>query len=169
MSAIVGTADAVEEVARVHAPEQALSAGGAEKEVAPATEKEVMVDDAKTPEAHVYHDGREYPTEEEERTLRRVSDQVPWTAYTIAFVELCERFSYYGTIAVCMLTSCRRSCQSGKLTMQSTKSPTSSSNHFLPDLRPVRATTVSPVLWTRGSEPPQDCPSVSDLVPGELL
>ncbi|KAL2006021.1 hypothetical protein VTN00DRAFT_9675 [Thermoascus crustaceus] len=92
MSAIVGTADAVEEVAKVHAPEQALSTGGAEKEV--------MVDDAKTPEVHVYHDGREYPTEEEERTLRRVSDKVPWTAYTIAFVELCERFSYYGTIAV---------------------------------------------------------------------
>lgn len=35
-------------------------------------------------------------------TLRRVSGQVPWTAYTIAFVELCERFSYYGTTAVCM-------------------------------------------------------------------
>lgn len=33
-------------------------------------------------------------------TLRRVSGQVPWTAYTIAFVELCERFSYYGTTAV---------------------------------------------------------------------
>lgn len=47
-------------------------------------------------------DGREIATEEEEHTLRRVSDKVPWTAYTIAFVELCERFSYYGTTAVCM-------------------------------------------------------------------
>ncbi|KAL2001710.1 hypothetical protein VTN02DRAFT_1378 [Thermoascus thermophilus] len=101
MSAIVGTADAVEEVAKAHAPEQALSVGEAEKELPPVTEKEVMVDvDVKTPEAHVFPDGREYPTEEEERTLRRVSDKVPWTAYTIAFVELCERFSYYGTIAV---------------------------------------------------------------------
>jgi POT family proton-dependent oligopeptide transporter len=27
---------------------------------------------------------------------------VHWTAYTVAFVELCERFSYYGTTAVCM-------------------------------------------------------------------
>lgn len=44
----------------------------------------------------------EYPTEEELRTLRRVSGQIPWSAYTIAFVELCERFSYYGTTAVCM-------------------------------------------------------------------
>lgn len=46
-------------------------------------------------------DGLEYPTEEEMATLRRVSGQIPWSAYTIAFVELCERFSYYGTIAVC--------------------------------------------------------------------
>jgi POT family proton-dependent oligopeptide transporter len=43
----------------------------------------------------------EYPTEEEMKTLRRVSGQIPWTAYTIAFVELCERFSYYGTTIVC--------------------------------------------------------------------
>lgn len=47
-------------------------------------------------------DGFEYPTEEEENTLRRVSDKIPWPAYTVAFVELCERFSYYGTTAVCM-------------------------------------------------------------------
>ncbi|KAK0720790.1 POT family-domain-containing protein [Lasiosphaeris hirsuta] len=40
------------------------------------------------------------PTEEELHTLRRVPDQIPWNIYTIAFVELCERFSYYGTAAV---------------------------------------------------------------------
>lgn len=40
------------------------------------------------------------PTEAELHTLRRVSDKIPWPAYTIAFVELCERFSYYGTIVV---------------------------------------------------------------------
>ncbi|KAI9372714.1 MFS peptide transporter, putative [Aspergillus egyptiacus] len=44
--------------------------------------------------------GREYPTEDELGTLRRVSGQVRWTAYTVAFVELCERFAYYGTTAV---------------------------------------------------------------------
>jgi hypothetical protein len=43
----------------------------------------------------------EFPTEEEFRTLRRISGAVPWTAYTVALVELCERFSYYGTTAVC--------------------------------------------------------------------
>jgi POT family proton-dependent oligopeptide transporter len=48
--------------------------------------------------ANIKHD--DYPTEEDMRTLRRVSGPIPWTAYTIAFVELCERFSYYGTTAV---------------------------------------------------------------------
>jgi POT family proton-dependent oligopeptide transporter len=47
------------------------------------------------------NDDFEHPTEEELATLRRVSGQIPWTAYTVAFVELCERFSYYGTTAVC--------------------------------------------------------------------
>ncbi|KAH6715685.1 putative peptide transporter ptr2 [Leptodontidium sp. MPI-SDFR-AT-0119] len=51
-------------------------------------------------EAVVHDEEFEIPTEEELRTLRRVSGQIPWSAYTIAFVELCERFSYYGTTAV---------------------------------------------------------------------
>ncbi|KUJ06681.1 Ptr2 peptide transporter [Mollisia scopiformis] len=42
----------------------------------------------------------EYPTEEELHTLRRVADHIPWKVYTLAFVELCERFSYYGTTVV---------------------------------------------------------------------
>lgn len=37
------------------------------------------------------------PTEDDMLTLRRVPGKVPWTSYTIAFVELCERFSYYGS------------------------------------------------------------------------
>lgn len=41
-----------------------------------------------------------HPTEEELATLRRVSGPIPWTAFSIAFVEFCERFSYYGTTAV---------------------------------------------------------------------
>ena len=46
-------------------------------------------------------EGEEYPTAEEVDSLRRVCGTVPWSAYTIAFVELCERFSYYGTTVVC--------------------------------------------------------------------
>lgn len=40
------------------------------------------------------------PTDEDLRTLRRVSDHIPFKIFTIAFVELCERFSYYGSIIV---------------------------------------------------------------------
>ena len=36
------------------------------------------------------------PTEEEKRTLRKVADRLPWSAYLVAMVELCERFTYYG-------------------------------------------------------------------------
>jgi POT family proton-dependent oligopeptide transporter len=43
----------------------------------------------------------EEPTEEELKTLRRVSGKIPWTAFTIAFVELCERFGYYGCQVLC--------------------------------------------------------------------
>ncbi|RBR23670.1 uncharacterized protein FIESC28_03466 [Fusarium coffeatum] len=39
----------------------------------------------------------ELPTEEELHTLRRVSGKIKWAMYTIAFVEACERFSYYGS------------------------------------------------------------------------
>ncbi|CAL1710845.1 unnamed protein product [Somion occarium] len=46
------------------------------------------------------HDGLEFPTEEDKLTLRRVADTIPWNAYLIAFVELAERFSYYGTQVV---------------------------------------------------------------------
>lgn len=46
-------------------------------------------------------DDEDEVTEEELHTLRRVSGQIPWPAFTVAFVELCERFSYYGTTVVC--------------------------------------------------------------------
>lgn len=37
-----------------------------------------------------------YPTEEELQTLRKVADRLPLSAWSIAIVELCERFTYYG-------------------------------------------------------------------------
>ncbi|KAF8870038.1 peptide transporter PTR2A [Infundibulicybe gibba] len=46
------------------------------------------------------HDGLEFPTEHERETLRRVPDSIPWNAYLIAFVELAERFSFYGCSVV---------------------------------------------------------------------
>ena len=44
--------------------------------------------------------GDEDPTDDElsgPGALRRVSAPIPWAVYTVAFVELCERFSYYGS------------------------------------------------------------------------
>ncbi|KAK5993344.1 putative peptide transporter ptr2 [Cladobotryum mycophilum] len=40
------------------------------------------------------------PTPEELATLRRVPNHIPMSLFTIAFVELCERFSYYGSTVV---------------------------------------------------------------------
>lgn len=40
-------------------------------------------------------DGDE-PTDEENQTLRKVSDKLPWAAFIVCVVELCERFTYYG-------------------------------------------------------------------------
>ncbi|KKZ64471.1 POT family proton-dependent oligopeptide transporter [[Emmonsia] crescens] len=43
---------------------------------------------------------RQAPTLEELTSLRRIPGKIPWIAFSIAFVELCERFSYYGTTIV---------------------------------------------------------------------
>ncbi|KAI0423668.1 PTR2-domain-containing protein [Xylaria sp. FL1042] len=40
------------------------------------------------------------PTEEERKTLRKVHDSIPFTAWAICFVELAERASYYGAKTV---------------------------------------------------------------------
>ncbi|KAL2869436.1 putative MFS peptide transporter [Aspergillus lucknowensis] len=59
------------------------------------------------PASKEYHSGEEtetlhklQPTNEEMATLRRVAGPLSWVAFSVAFVELCERFSYYGTTAV---------------------------------------------------------------------
>lgn len=36
------------------------------------------------------------PTEEEYETLRKVAGSLPWSAFLVAAIELCERFAYYG-------------------------------------------------------------------------
>ena len=46
----------------------------------------------------------DFPTKEEMATLRRVPNKIPLKLYTIAFIEMCERFSYYGSTVVCKLT-----------------------------------------------------------------
>lgn len=50
----------------------------------------------------VYDDeNHDMPTPEEMATLRRVPAKIPAKLFSIAFIELCERFSYYGTTIVC--------------------------------------------------------------------
>jgi proton-dependent oligopeptide transporter, POT family len=58
-----------------------------------AEDKPLIASDGLTP-------GIGLPTREELRSLPRVADKIPWRVYTVAFVELCERFSYYGTIVL---------------------------------------------------------------------
>lgn len=50
--------------------------------------------EVRAPEAEEHDD---IPTEEDLKTLRRVSGKIKWAAYTVAFAELAERFSYYGS------------------------------------------------------------------------
>lgn len=45
-------------------------------------------------------DEDDFPTQEELKTLRRVPAKIPLKIYSIAFIELVERMSYYGTTAV---------------------------------------------------------------------
>ncbi|KAF7170541.1 hypothetical protein CNMCM5623_002956 [Aspergillus felis] len=68
-------------------------------EEVPPTSKEVGVSSAVYDDDHA-HLQRQFPSDEDFRHLRRVAGDIPWTAYTVALVELCERFSYYGTTAV---------------------------------------------------------------------
>lgn len=65
------------------------------------------------------------PNEEELRTLRRVSEKIPIKAYTIAFVELVERLSYYGTTQVCeqRLTAFHQLTQPGLCQLHSAAQP----------------------------------------------
>lgn len=52
-------------------------------------------------DGHIGQEGDEWPTEEDLNTLRRVPDKISLAVYTVAIIELCERFSYYGTAVLC--------------------------------------------------------------------
>lgn len=89
-----GLAQESTEIAKSHVPEAAIQ--GTEKEL---TAGRGSIDPGKYP-PHDELSVEEYedtPTEEDLRTLRRVSGKLKWAVWTIAFAELCERFSYYGS------------------------------------------------------------------------
>jgi hypothetical protein len=77
-----------------------------------------------------------------------------WITFSIAFVELCERFSYYGTTAVCTHPPFPSTIRSRPLT--SAQSSTSFSSLF-PWARPLVPSStgdpMSPVPWVWASRP----------------
>lgn len=80
------------------------------------------------------------PTQDElegENALRRVSAPIPWTVYTVAFVELCERFSYYGTQVVCMYIHCFRPAYFHCSEAYNPQFPTSSTAPFPTEASPA--------------------------------
>ncbi|KAI4152941.1 MAG: hypothetical protein L6R39_001722 [Caloplaca ligustica] len=93
------------EVSKAHAP-QLTDVPAAPGLINEKNEKSLAIagdDSSQSPSGRkesVDFDDKEYPTPEEVETLRRVAGAVPWASYTIAFIELCERFSYYGTTVV---------------------------------------------------------------------
>jgi len=78
----------------------ALVDGQNEKRRDSVTELPAVIEGQKTLRNDIISGEGDFPTQEEIATLERIGDPVPWKAYTIAFVELCERFSYYGTTVV---------------------------------------------------------------------
>lgn len=51
-------------------------------------------------ETTILSNDERHPTEDDlhgHNKLRRIAAPIPWAVYTVAFIELCERFSYYGT------------------------------------------------------------------------
>ncbi|KAH7489520.1 putative peptide transporter ptr2 [Fusarium oxysporum f. sp. matthiolae] len=73
----------------------------AEKRASIATDPRPATADAGavTPAGVVTPDGQ-FPTAEELDTLRRVPNKILMKLFSIAFIELCERFSYYGCTVV---------------------------------------------------------------------
>ncbi|KAF9872543.1 hypothetical protein CkaCkLH20_10040 [Colletotrichum karsti] len=98
MSNLGGFQDDV--LAKAHVPSATIQ--GTEKEIHAGRGSFDVTAAAAPPIDEVYDsksddDYADKPTEEELRTLRRVSGPINWSMYTIAFAELCERFSYYGS------------------------------------------------------------------------
>lgn len=71
------------------------------KGIAGEKKLDILSSSSNSDEERVGPNGEQYPTKEEFETLPHVVGKVNWIIYSIAFIELCERFGYYGTTAVC--------------------------------------------------------------------
>ncbi|EKJ76621.1 hypothetical protein HYE68_004483 [Fusarium pseudograminearum] len=69
-----------------------------------AERRSSVVTDPQAPAAAVSSGGvtadGQFPTPEEMQSLRRIANKIPMKLFSIAFIELCERFSYYGCTVV---------------------------------------------------------------------
>jgi POT family proton-dependent oligopeptide transporter len=83
-----------------HDPALIVSDGDPKRHLSSHAIEPPPVYDGKAIMQEEYIDDEVLPTEEELHTLRRVSDKIPIKVFTIAFVELVERLSYYGTVQV---------------------------------------------------------------------
>lgn len=63
---------------------------------APLSKTGTLVSEYEYHDATNEDDGGPEPTEEEYKTLREVSDKIPYAAYLVILIEFCERFTYYG-------------------------------------------------------------------------
>ncbi|EFW20277.1 hypothetical protein D8B26_003310 [Coccidioides posadasii str. Silveira] len=72
-----------------------MAADGMEKETSPDSRSIEAGYVTKEGQLHETPDGEE-PTEEEKRTLKHVPESLPISAWLVAIVELCERFTFYG-------------------------------------------------------------------------
>ncbi|KAH0369073.1 PTR2-domain-containing protein, partial [Aureobasidium melanogenum] len=85
------------ELAKAHVPEASMQGTAFEAHAGRGSMDVGKVEplyQVRTPETEEHDDT---PTEEDLKTLRRVSGKIKWAAYTVAFAELAERFSYYGS------------------------------------------------------------------------
>ncbi|KAI0041577.1 peptide transporter PTR2A [Auriscalpium vulgare] len=63
-------------------------------------EKKGDLSSTESPDDYDDMEGLVSPTEEEYQTLRHVADAIQWSTYSVAFIELAERFSFYGSTIV---------------------------------------------------------------------
>ncbi|KAL4726136.1 hypothetical protein ACLX1H_006813 [Fusarium chlamydosporum] len=71
----------------------------AERRASVVTDPHAPAPAVAVPAGGVTPDGQ-FPTPEEMESLRRISNKIPLKLFSIAFIEMCERFSYYGSTVV---------------------------------------------------------------------
>lgn len=85
-----GADDGIHNAKQTHVTASAAARGG------PDVESQISSADDNT---HIVDHDHPAPTLEERTTLRKVHDSIPWISWSLCFVEMSERASYYGVKA----------------------------------------------------------------------